>query len=73
MRKGSGQVNNTQQQLLELMVDQVLTKHGVRKDLDLSKEDKKRLTEVVEKLKEDVETFAKKEKKTYTEHDSLND
>lgn len=63
-------MNNTQQQLLDLMVDQVLTKHGVTKDGKLSTKDKQRLSEVVEKLKEDVETFKENEKKTYTENNS---
>lgn len=63
-------MDNTQQQLLDLIVDQVLAKHGVKKDRDITSKDKKRLSKVVEKLKKDVENFKENEKKTYTEDDS---
>ncbi|WP_280771431.1 spore coat protein [Salipaludibacillus daqingensis] len=65
-------MDKTQQQLLDLMVDQVLTKHGVEKDRNLSLEDKKRLKEVVQKLQEDVEKFSEQANKTYTEHNVPN-
>ncbi|WP_416148386.1 hypothetical protein ACM26V_19510 [Salipaludibacillus sp. HK11] len=65
-------MEKSQEELLKLIVDQVLKKHGVEKEGDLSSKDKQSLIEVVEKLKEDVETYTENEKKIITERDQAN-
>jgi spore coat protein W len=60
----------SQQKLMELVVDKVLKKHGVidqKPQLDQS--DKERIAEIVQNIKADVETFLENANKTKTEND----
>lgn len=59
---------NSQEAIIELMVSQVFKKHGMKKELDMSEEDKSKLKEVVDQLKSDVDTFVENEKVSYTEN-----
>ncbi|MCT8138195.1 hypothetical protein H1D32_10770 [Anaerobacillus sp. CMMVII] len=58
------------QKLMELVVDKVLQKHGVKNQKPrLDQNDKKRIAEVVENIKADVEKFLENANNTKTEKD----
>lgn len=46
-----------QQQLMEVVVDKVLKKHNVSSSVDLTKTERKKIKEIVEKMQADVEQF----------------
>lgn len=64
-------LNETQQQLIEFAVDKVLEKHGVGGDhkINMSSEEKQKITEIVNNIKLEVETFLQNQVKTKTEKD----
>lgn len=62
--------DNSQQQLIELVVDKVLKKHGViEQKPELNSEEKEKIASIVENIKADVENFLENSKQTKTEHD----
>lgn len=59
-----------QQKLMELVVDKVLKKHGVIKNKEkLAKGEKKKIANIVENIKSDVEEFLVDTTKAKTEKD----
>lgn len=59
-----------QQKVMELVVDKVLKKHGVLEDkLDLSDEEREKIADIVEHIKNDVENFLENSKVSKTEQD----
>lgn len=60
----------SQQKLMELVVDKVLQKHGViDQKPQLDQAEKERIAEIVQNIKADVETFLENANKTKTEND----
>ncbi|RKL66330.1 hypothetical protein CR203_15680 [Salipaludibacillus neizhouensis] len=59
---------NSQEAIIDLMVNQVFKKHGVKKELDMSVDDKSKLKEIVDQLQSDVDKFVENEKVAYTEN-----
>ncbi|MCD8501204.1 MAG: hypothetical protein LRY71_05380 [Bacillaceae bacterium] len=64
-------LNETQQKLIEFAVDKVLEKHGVggNHKIDMSSEEKQKITDIVNNIKLEVETFLQNQVKTKTELD----
>ncbi|UTR13271.1 hypothetical protein MM221_11490 [Salipaludibacillus sp. LMS25] len=63
-------MEKSQEKIINLMVSNVLSKHNVNKQTELPEEEKVKLQEVVEQLKEDVENFVETTKKTVTEQNA---
>jgi hypothetical protein len=62
-------MENYQQQLMDLMVKKVLSKHKVKPVKDLSKEDKEKVKKVVEEIQVEVEKFLENQNKKVSEKD----
>ncbi|MGJ9383194.1 hypothetical protein [Salipaludibacillus sp. CF4.18] len=59
---------NSQEAIIDLMVNQVFKKHGVKKELDMTVDDKSKLKEIVDQLQSEVDTFVENEKVAHTEN-----
>jgi predicted small metal-binding protein len=65
-------MGNYQQELMDIMVKQILSKHQVKPASDLSNDDKEKVKNVVGKLQAEVEKFLENQNKTLSEKDFVN-
>ncbi|MFC0558129.1 hypothetical protein [Halalkalibacter alkalisediminis] len=62
-------MGNYQQDLMDIMVKKVLSKHNVTPVSDLSEEDKEKVKKVVGEIQSEVESFLENQNKTLSEQD----
>ena len=62
-------MGNYQQDLMDIMVKKVLSKHKVTSVSDMSEEDKEKVKRVVGEIQAEVENFLENQNKTFSEED----